>query len=99
MTDHCTHHRTTIQLARRGRGMSFVQRTATTTDCRVVPGCVTIDTLPDEVLLCVFDFCMRAYESVLNPLRWVRLLHVCQTVAIHRVLCTNPPGPQNYLRM
>ena len=67
-----------MQLTRRDRGMTFVQRTATTADCCVVPGYVTIDTLPDEVLLGIFDFCMRAYKADLNRLRWVRLLHVCR---------------------
>jgi len=67
-----------MQLTRQDRGMSFIQRTATTADCCVVPGYITIDMLPDEVLLSIFDFCMCTYESVLNRFGWVRLLHVCQ---------------------
>ena len=59
--------------------MSFVQRTATTADCRVGPGYVSIDVLPDEVLLGIFDFCMRnkSLLSFVGQL-WVRLLHVCR---------------------
>lgn len=46
--------------------MSFVQRTATAADCRVVPGYVTIDTLPDEVLLGIFDLCMCEHKATIS---------------------------------
>jgi len=55
-----------------------VLRAATTAD--VVLGYVTIDTLPDEVLLGIFDFYMRRFKADWSPsgAKWVRLLHVCQ---------------------
>ena len=60
--------------------MSFVQPTATTADCRVGPDYVTIDILPDEVLLGIFDFFICRNKSLLSftAQPWVRLLHVCR---------------------
>jgi len=61
MAENCTHNLTAMQLTRQGRGRSFVRRTATTANCRIIPGYITIDMLPDEILLGIFDFCIRIY--------------------------------------
>ena len=83
MADHCTNHHTSTQSIGLGRGTPcWAPRCSdtSTADSRIVLGHVTIDVLPDKVLLVIFDFCMLSYklESIIFGHRWVRLLHMCQ---------------------
>ena len=52
----------------------------TTADCRIVLDYVTIDKLPDEVLLGIFDFYMCRCKLDWSPsgAQWARLVHVCR---------------------
>jgi hypothetical protein len=62
-----------------GRGSSFAQHTSTTTDsCEA--GRITINTLPDEVLLGIFDFCVNLNEVLEDEgeREWETLVHVCR---------------------
>jgi len=61
------------------RGSSFAQHTSTTTDSCAV-GHITINTLPDEVLLGIFDFCVNLHEVLEDEgeKEWETLVHVCR---------------------
>jgi len=58
----------------RGLNTHFTQSHATITDHCVV-GHITIDMLPDEVLLAIFDFCVCVADG---EGRWMTLIHVCR---------------------
>jgi len=71
MTENRAHHRAVGELIRRVRGTSFAQCYPRTTDRRIV-GYAAIDTLPDEILLEIFDFSMWISED------WEILVQVCR---------------------
>lgn len=72
--ENLSHRRTGENLIGLRRGKSFEQHPATTTDCRDV-GQVSIDVLPDDVLLETFYYYR---EQGGGTEAWIRLVHTCR---------------------
>src|SRR5579863_7048677 len=74
MAQHRTRRRALKRLTRRGRGASVFQLLATTANCCDV-GYVTIDELPEDVLLEIFSFYV---DEATRTEDWHTLVHVCR---------------------
>ncbi len=75
MAEHRAHHQAPEESIKRGRGMLFVEHTSAIADhCHYVDY-ATVDILPDEVLLEIFDFCVCGID---DDEEWETLAHVCR---------------------
>ena len=72
-----------IRSRSRGLSLSNIPQLLTSADCSSCVRCdegflITIDILPDDVLLEIFDFHLRDQRGIDSIERWITLAHVCR---------------------
>jgi len=86
MTENCAYHQTEEGINSTGSRYPFVQYPSLVADLSDL-GYITIDELPDDLLLEIFDFCMCRVEA------WEALVKV----GIYRLCCIMSPGTASCL--